>query len=331
MKRFILLLLACPFVAFSQPTLNNTATSYNVQQLAIEKWDNSTGLVYKQVPGFNIGVTSFEMLDKDRIAFLSDASDEIIITDELTGKVLNRFAVSFVPRDFVYDNGNFYVLGENNVYVYDENGNAVKAIPYPSSYVGVERLARYNNSTYLLLPSGWSVRIETDGNVVTPSGYMGWVTQSGNFVYTKLSGNTYSVKVLTAAGKIFDKSFTTDRKVGGVYVVGSTSSEVVLDVQTFITESPIQVERHIVTIELTPNGLGNIVSNIKVPDCYYVLSNKEISVLQDGTVLNMVTSPQGVYVFSLSEMVTGKAQSYPASLLSIKYHFNDHLIAVDAK
>jgi len=332
MKKFTLMLLACPIIAFSQQAANNTtALTTNVQQVAAMKWDNNN-LIYRQLPGANLGVTSFEMMGNGKIAFLSDASNEVIIADQTTGNVLNRFALQFVPRDFVYDNGYFYILGENNVYAYSETGNLTATIPYPASYVGVERLARYNNSTYLLLPSGYSARIETDGQNVTPQGYLGWVTQSGNFVYTKLSGNTYSVKVLTTDGKIFDKSFTTDKKVGGVYVVGSTATEVVLDVQTFITESPIQVERHIVTIELNANGLGNITADSKVPDCYYVLSNKEISLMPNGTIMNMVTSPQGAYVFALTQInLDGKAQTYPASLLSTKYHFNDHLIAVDNK
>jgi len=297
----------------------------------VAKWDEQSGLHYKQVPGFNLGVTSFAVIDKNKIAFLSDASNEIVIKSQSPDSILSRFPVLTAPRDFTYDNGNFYVLGESQVGVYDVTGKMVRSISYPASIVGVERITRYNNATYLLLPSGYSAEIESAGNVIQPLGHIGWITSSGNYVYTKISGNTYSVKVVTADGKVFEKSFTADKKVGGVYVVGSTTDRIVLDVQTFITESPIQVERHVVSIGFSTSGIGEIASTIKVPDCYYVLSNKELSVSADGSVTNMVSSPQGVYVFSLKETTNEKTQNYPDALLAVRYHFNDHLLTVDQK
>ena len=261
------------------------------------------------------------------MAYLSDASNEIVITDQGTGNVLNRFPVSFAPRDFVYDGGKFYVLNENTVTIYGAKGDVLSTIPFSGSYLGVMRLARYNNATYLLLPSGNCVKIEANGVSVDPIGYKGWITSAGDFVGTRLAGgNNYELKIVSANGSSYQKTFAADKKVGGVYIIGATADRIYLDVQTYISESPVKVERNIVAIELNKGGLGNVLADVKLPDCYYVLSDKDIEVVASGELLNMVTTPQGVQVFSLTETSADKAQNYPASLLTVKYHFNDHLV-----
>ncbi len=332
MKKITLLLLTLPVAAFSQvATSSSPATDmhkgYSVKPVTLTKWEPQSGLVYKEVQGANLGTTSFEMMQNNKTAFLSDASNEIVIVDDWTGSVVNRFPVSFAPRDFVYYGGKFYVLNENTVTVYDATGTTVNTISFPSSYVGVMRLTRYNNATYLLLPSGNCVKVEANGASVDPVGYKGWITSVGDFVGTRLAGgNNYELKIVSANGSSYQKTFTADKKVGGVYIVGATADRIYLDVQTYISESPVKVERNIVAIELNKGGLGNVLADVKLPDCYYVLSDKDIEVVESGKLLNMVTTPQGVQVFSLTETEADKAQNYPASLLAVKYHFNDHLV-----
>src|SRR5207244_150657 len=119
------------------------------------------------------------------------------------------------------------------------------------TYLGVERLARFNNATYLLLPSGNSFNIESGKES------SGWITSAGHSVVTKLNGdNSYSVKIITAGKKNFEKIFNNDKPVAGVYVVGATKNRIYLDVQTYISQSPITVERHIVSVDLNQKGIG---------------------------------------------------------------------------
>jgi len=333
-KNLVLFSMAlCFFVAVNaqQQAVVLPKKTFAVKEICKTPWDNPKGLSYKKVAGANLGVASFEVMDKKRVAYLSDAVDEIIIADKVTGHALSRFAVAAAPRDFVCDKTNFYVLYENSVLVYDENGKAVKTLQYPNTIVGVARLARYNNGTYLLLPSGNCVQIENAGASVTES-HAGWITASGSFVSGKLSGaHSYMIQISDAKGKSYEKTFTTTLKTAGVYVVGANQNRLVLDVQTYVSESPIQVERHIVSIELNAQGLGDVVSDIKTPDCYYVLSNKEVALASDGSVLEMVSAPQGIMLFSLTETGDEKAPHYPTELRTTKYHFNDHLLLTNGQ
>jgi hypothetical protein len=296
---------------------------WNVSKISTIAWNTPTGIPYIQVPGANLGATSFEIIDSNRLAFLSNASNEIIIVNKTSGDFLLRFPVSMYPRDFVFDRGLFYVLEENRITAFTETGQITDRFTFPEKYLGVERITRYNNGTYLLLPSGNSFEIGTNIE------HEGWITNNGDFVTTKLNGNSYSIKITTFSGKTFEKTFKTQKKVAGVFVVGTTANRLIFDVQTFISENPVSVERSLIAIELNALGIGNITTTQRLPDCYYVLSNKDLDVASNGIIFNMISSPQGVYIFSLQETKADKALSYPVSLQKIKYHFNNHLLQVD--
>ena len=121
------LLLVVYFTAFCQTSADRSPaptpkTSYSVKSVSKTNWNSPDGIPFKKVPGFNLGVASFEVMDKNRIAFLSDASGEILISDRADGKTKVKFPVGQAPRDFVYEGGNFFVLGESQVSVFDEKG-----------------------------------------------------------------------------------------------------------------------------------------------------------------------------------------------------------------
>jgi hypothetical protein len=273
-------------------------------------------------------------LSIDRIAFLGNSASEIVIVNTADGKAIQRFSVAFAPRDFVYDKGEFYVLSQLQVDVYDENGRAAKSFTFPQKYAGVERMARCNGSTWLLLPSGNSAMIETNGQMVEPNESEGWITPSGNRVSTKLvAENTYNITLFTTLGGKSESTFQTDKKVAGVYVVGVTKDRVYLDVQTFLSENPIRVERKMVSIAIENLTLDKIVAELKVPDVYFVLSNKDLAVSVEGTLYTMITDEEGIFIFSLSEITTGKGISspFPDFLTNKSYHFNDHLMKTDTE
>lgn len=306
--------------------------AFDVQQISSTPWNIPDGIVYTQVPGANLGATSFEVLGSNHIAFLCNSTSEITIVNAADGKAIQRFPVAFAPRDFVYDKGEFYVLSQLQVDVYDESGNIVNSFTFPQKYAGVERMARCNGSTWLLLPSGNSAMIEANGQMVEPKEFEGWITSSGNRISTKSVGeNTFTTALFTASGGKSESVFQTDKKVAGVYMVGVTKDRIYLDVQTFLSENPIRVERKIESVEIEGLSINKKIASIKAPDVYYVLSNKDILVSAEGKLYHMITDEEGVFVFSLSEIDKGKEpiHHYPEVLSKKTYHFNDHLLNMD--
>lgn len=317
-------------VAVNKEVVRKSSLEFNISQLSLSEWNTQTGIPYSQVPGANLGATSFQIIDQNRIAFLCNSTSEVIITNKSTGKSIKKFKVSMAPRDFVYESDKFYVLSEYEVTVYDETGNELIKYPFPMAYQGVERLIRFNDATYILLPEGISLMVENCGTPIEPTKYKGIITGNGSFITSQITGNnSYLIKVSFSDKISQEKTYTTDKKIAGVFVIGTTENRVILDVQTFITENPIAVERTITSIELNKNELEAIVTTTIIPDSYYVISNKDFYVSETGIIYNMMTSPQGVYVFSLSEIKSEKAQGYPSSLTDNQYHSNDNLIKID--
>lgn len=305
-------------------------TVLSVEKVSSTKWNSPDGIAYKQVPGANLGAMSFEILTNNRIAFLCNSSSEIVIVNNADGKRIKNFPVAFAPRDFSYDKNKFYVLTEYKIDVYDESGKTINSFDFNRKYVGVERIARYNNSTYLILPSGNSLLVESNNQSVEPKEIAGCITSLGNQVTIKQSGiSNYMVTLISPTGSKVENSYQTDKKVAGVFVIGTTINRLILDVQTYLSENPIKVERKIVSIEINKTSLGKIVSEINVPNVYYVLSNKDFSLSSNGTVYNMVTAPEGIFVYSLTESKSGNG--YPNFLTDRAYHFNDHLIRTEDK
>jgi len=259
-------------------------------------------VAYVQVPGANLGITSFYILDKNHIALLSDATNEIIIVNRKSESVIKRFPVVLSPRDFTYDNGYYYVLCETTVFVYNAKGENTSNFEFPQEYSGTMKLFRYENSTFLLLPSGNSLKIESGGKLIKPKEYEGWVTSNGLFIKTKIKNNySYTVDIFSPNGENSSHEFQNKKKVAGVYVIGGVKNRIVLEIQTFLSEEPIKVERNIQIIRLNGIHPDTIAATLPISSSFYVLSNKDIAISNNGTIFNLVTKPQGAYVYSIEE------------------------------
>jgi hypothetical protein len=328
MKKNCLILLLLIATSGCYPQHKAPESAFGIKQLLRLPWNSPDGLPYREGPGANLGATSFEVLDNGQIAFLSNASNEIIIVDVAGGKVTKRFTVNYAPRDFACEGNRFYVLTDFQVNVYDGDGQAMQTIDFPVTCVGVERMTRSQGSTYLLLPNGNSLLIESHGRPVEPEEIQGWMTGKGSSVSIRTNGNaSCSVTRIDPDGKRHERSLSTGRKIAGVFVVGTSGSRVFLDVQTYILENPIRVQRKIMSLEMAGGKADTPPEEFIVPDVYYVLSNKDFSVSGDGVLYQMITAPEGLFIFSLTGSASG--DGYPDFLRNRTYHFNDHLINVD--
>lgn len=307
----------------------SSANYFSVKMVSLTTWNSDNGILYSKVPGANLGATSFEVLANNMIAFLCNSSNEIVIVDAINGKAFTRIPIGHTPRDFCYDDGYFYVLGEYDLSIISIEGSVVNNIKFNKSFLGVERIARFNNSTYLLLPSGNSLMIESDGKSILTNEIEGWICATGVRIKTSLNANSgYNLTFYTEAGEKFENSYQTESKVAGVYFVGSSDGKIILDVQLFISENPINIERKILSIPISDMGLGKPLGEITIPNVYYVLSNRDFLLSLNGILYNMITAPEGVFIFTLSESIFGDdvIHQYPESLINNPYHFNYHLL-----
>ena len=302
--------------------------TFSVEEVTHLNWGNNPQKVhYAQLPGFNFGVTSFEVIDNNRIAFLSNSSHEIIIADAQKNEISYRFTVKPFSRDFIYENGLFYVLKNYNVTIYNTQGETINSIDYSRDILGVVKITRFNNETYLILPSGKSVKIESNGNEVTSEETKGVITEKGNLVSSYISGtNTYTILFSNSEKRTIENTFTTNEKVAGIFFVGQTENTLIFDLQTYLSESPISVKRELIEISIG-DGLQGL-NTIDIPTMYFVSTKKDFEVTSQGNIYHMITAPKGVYVFKLNSSPNIQI-GYPEYITSKEYHYNNHLIHVD--
>lgn len=304
---------------------------FYIRQVAFIPWNEKDGITYKQVPGANLGVTSFEIIDSANIAFLSDASNEILIYNFRQEKMIRSFMILPAPRDFAYNSGKFYVLGERNIEIYDTTGYKTGICEIPAEFQGIMRISRFNATTYLLLPSGHSLKMGNSDGLTEFSFYDGWVINKDLSVKTRILNDTsFEISILKENKTTVSRKFSWKGKIAGIFAVGISEKLIILDIQTWISKNPVAVDRHLTFFSYTENELIEMSGMLKVPDHYFILTNKEFSVDREGVIYHLVSTEEGVFVFSITESDTESSTSdYPAFLKNGRYHFNDHLPDVD--
>lgn len=95
---FFLSIWYCSNCVFAQEVIRQAY--FDVEELSLTKWNLDDGIKYKQVPGANLGVVSFDDLDSKRLAFLSNSSNEIVIVNKNDGRAIKRFKIFYASRDF---------------------------------------------------------------------------------------------------------------------------------------------------------------------------------------------------------------------------------------
>jgi len=325
--RSIFLAQALGCLLLSQTLAGQVTDRWNVESVLTIAWDDSTGIPYTKVPGANLGVVAFAMVHEDQVAMLCNGIGEIRVFSTIDNSLMYKFPVEPAPRDLAFNGTKYFILFDRHVAIHSEDGQYESSFSIPHDALGVTRLAVLHDAVYLWLPAGNSMMVFKGDNVIREE-YGGWACPNGDFIYTaivdgKAEATWYSGGVRSV------RSFAMDRKVAGVSPVGVMGSKVILDVQTFISENPVAVQRHFVAIDIEPGVDDSSLSMLKAPDTYFVYADRDIYQQSDGNIYNMVTSPNGVHLFRIAECNEGPCMNYPAELRSLNYHFNYHLIKID--
>ena len=312
-------------------TETDTLSGLTVMQVAFLPWDETAGLPWRQVPGANLGVTSFEIIDSETIAFLADATNEIIVYNLVKQNITGRIPVESAPRDFVYNSGKFYVLMDGKIISYGLDGKETLIERLPPELKGIMRIDHRDGETLLLHPSGNSLKFSKPSKYRITKDIEGWPVNNHLSVKAEINrSNSFELTWVSEGDPRVSTIYKCPEKPAGVFIIGMTGNYLALDVQSWLSENPVSVKRELVFIKMNQDHLGEVRYRIQVPDQYYVLTNKDFTIGSDGHLYHMVTSPEGVFVFKITEAEAGSVtDDYPGFLKRKKYHFNDHLMRVD--
>lgn len=337
---FVLVVLSTALLAQNIPPLKETVPAeteqigtFDVRQISFTPWNNESLKFREYEDGF-MGLYSFQVLDEDRIAFLLEG--RITVIGRQNGRVLSSFSFSPDAKDFIYENGKFYILSQEfSIDIYDESGKLLKSVPFERNEDNYAfNIVRQNNSTYiqtskiehddiadphfLIKPivTVFSRPVEKNGLPVNGEKeklpfYPGLTVDQEN------SAGICSVIITNKEGRTFNRSFPKD---SDCYVIGMTNNTVIFGIDnTLPDQSPNGHKNRIQSVEFnSERGFGNISAEIVMPHASfdpYVRSKKEFYFSQGGALYQMLTTEDGIFIFELKETKLGVPHSsYPASL-----------------
>ena len=325
MRKFIsiLVLLFPVFMGYGQ---RQTQQALSVlQPVETFRWNTPDGLPY--TPGFsgNYSVETFHFTGQNRIAFLSKSKHAILIFNAATGTKEKVLSLPFLPVDFNFSNGKYYVAGTQNMYALNNNGTILKQWPLPPSLLFVNNIKVIGQKVYLLTAGQktWtfntpSMRWENHDGLILNGNWYGKVLKTGNYAYRI---------VLSGKGEaLFTKSFRVEKPLGTLRIIGMQNNLLFVEIQTIENQIPLKVKREIKIFRWN-NGQLSPVSALTLPDVAYTYVKHDITVSKNG--LNVfVTTPQkaGLYQMQLENVKSIPQLKLPQPLYREHYLYNNHLL-----
>lgn len=332
LQAFKLLLLLIAFShdpIYGQITIKNTG--FVVQEISVTPYSDSGGLPYTQVPGYNLGISSLQVINDSIVSYLADATGEIINVNMVDGGILSRFPVIPNAHDFVFNENAFYVFGRNILNKYNWTGEILTNTSIETIYEDAMHIVCVNQKRILVLPNGNTVGIEENSlaiNEIPKPGFQcedgaivrAYIKDDKNYVVEWIGAKWDNTKILT-----FEGNYPT----GSINVVGKIGNIVYVDIQNYLTKSPISVERQLIAIDFSQRS-PRMVAKIIIPDVYYTYCNKGFSIY-NGNIYHIISAPDGVHLFKIA-IATGssKAIDYPLPIRNLHYHYNYYLEQVDS-
>lgn len=307
----------------SLPTLG-WGQNLSVSPISKIAWSDNQGLPYKQGFEANYGVNSFTVLENGNTAFLANGDNSVKIFDA-NNQLVKQFSYDFYAKDIAYAQGIFYILGDGLLAIYRENGQKVREWQLGSEGGLAEKIIIQNEQAYLIT-SNQETFIFQNGK--TTKVFDGCLLEGGVVAKTlKTSINSFDLLV-SANSKIEQRLTFALSNLACAILIGGNGEYVFVDVQTIEQEIPLKVNRSIKAIDLKT---GKIVAENVTPDVYYIYQNHDVA-FKNGRLYHAVAAPSAMYLFNLyidkANNSTGRTEiaEYPAELVSLKYHYNSHLI-----
>jgi len=303
----------------------NVFAKYKYEKLADFEWNNKSGFETKLTHSGNYAILSFEILDNNRVAFLSNVEKNIKIYSK-DGKFLNAFDLDFIPEDFVYNNNKFYVLSNYSIYEFNDSGALIKKYSVNKEFKFINRLSAFKNDLYVLTSD------EKSYPVIKNSLYLDTISQinnetngwllSENFKCKtiKLSNNTFSLQISNQKNLNLEKIYDLDKKLATATILGKYKSKLFLNIEYFKNEAPIKIEREILVYSLTEK---EIVNKIKLPNMNFIYMKHDIKINDNGIFYFIATPKKGIlYQLFYDE----KLNKDIVPNFKEEYHYNEHLL-----
>lgn len=321
----ILLLFSVSPTNFGQSQLN-----FEMKQVATFSWNTSDGLPYSQGYDMNYGFSSFEMVDSATIAFLCPIRQCIKVFNIKGPKLLNTIHLDFVPADFTYNSGMFYIQHENIISIFSLLGKRNKEYSFSPMLLPVHALKVFGNKLYALTPDGKSFLVEEGEKNQDLRENNGWPVDDHTFVRTqKLNDHEFSIDA-REDDRVFQDVFQSDKDLGTVLPAGRDGDDLLYYIENVENRFPLKVGREIKDFRMEHGGFEEARPHLDLPDMYYIYMKHDYCWF-GNYLYHAVTSPEGCRIFRIRGGSTlafksgsmFNEQKLPGEPYDRHYHYND--------
>ena len=249
----------------------------------------------------HVGPLSFAVDSANTIYFLDEVNGRISVFD-LAGKHLKNVGKNIRGSSIaVTDDGNVAVLQNKEIHLLDPQGNLQKIVISPDialtrgygQHLRVhqgEVYATQLNQHLKKVVQHNSGKFQAADNSGSNLEFAGLPGKASNQTYTVDWKNKHLVLVKGSAGYLV--TLTTHDAFGGLQVIGVDNSENVYVESERVTQDGYA---HLDIYKLS--SAGQVLGVQEIPNMYATTVFKKTELLNDGTVLQMVTTPSGVEIW----------------------------------
>jgi len=143
----------------------------------------------------------------------------------------------------------------------------------------------------------------------------------------RVAANSYRFDIYKNEHLLSSRLYSYEKKLGAVRFMGICKGMAVLDVETLISENPLNVKREVQFIDVNQSTSAS--HTLEIPLIYYTYTHNDLKIIND-TVYYALSAPEGLKIFSIVPVKKPEDQAIKYKLPHINYnntyHFNENLL-----
>jgi len=289
-------------------------------------WDQEGGITYRQDYGLNRGIDAFARVNDQEFAFLCDPGNRIIIFNIIEKSITDAISLNFYAGDIYFNNNLFYLTGKKEVFILDKDGILQNKIFFGRDMKYIDRIFFAGGKIWFISPAQVSYRVD-DGRLVPVEGII--LEGSATAYINKTGKNTFELHLNNKNGIPGMFSYTADKELGTVRIIGGDGKKIIVDIQTVINKIPLKIHREIMAFDISKNNL-NTIMEIEMPNVYYTYIKNDV-IYNNGSIDFMVSAPENTELYSIKIIYQYNPLRFSPDLYTYDYHYNDHTLELPAK
>lgn len=255
------------------------------------EWNSENGCKMKQFPEGNYGISSFQVINENKLAVLCDMEHKVKIYDLVTKKLSYEFSYDKMSFCYLLTYSNkletFYLYNNYKILSFSKNGTFLKNIEISKAIVneGIVQLQTIDNnlyaiciykSTYTLIENG----VTLSAGQQETSKIDGVYDTKGNIIkIQKNSKFNFEISSSEKSSEKYPISLNSDFNDNDLKYIGSYNDCFAFILYSLVTFNPINIKGQIIFYSKNEK---KIINTIEIPSYYYTRQYNDVQIYNNS-------------------------------------------------